>query len=162
LQVRVGRSCTVLASAAACAAVLAACGSAQGSGKARANTNSGVRFAACVRAHGVSDFPDPGGKFPSGLKQRPGFRAAMRTCLRLEPPGRSTGRQFTASQRLAALAQVRCIRDHGVPDFPDPTFPASGGELFPAASGFNPESPAFRRAARSCGLSGPIGQPRGG
>jgi hypothetical protein len=86
----------------------------------------------------------------------------MKTCLKLEPPGRSTGKHFNSSQRAAALSQVRCIRAHGIPNFPDPTFPASGGELFPAIAGFNQASPAFRHAAAACGLTVSIGQPHGG
>ena len=34
-----------------------------------------------------------------------------------------------------------------MPDFPDPTFPSRGGELFPAIPGFNSASPAFKRIA---------------
>ena len=134
----------------------------RGMTSAGVGANSGVRFAACIRAHGVPDFPDPGRAFPPGLKHAPAFQTAMKTCLKLEPPGTSTGKHFNASQRATALAQVRCIREHGMPDFPDPTFPASGGELFPAIAGFNPASPAFRHAAAACGLQGSIGQPRGG
>ncbi|MGA2930075.1 MAG: hypothetical protein ABSG43_29615 [Solirubrobacteraceae bacterium] len=149
---------------AVCAAGLAACGAArnQGATSAGVSANSGVRFAACIRANGVPDFPDPGGAFPPGFKHQPAFQTAMKTCLKLEPPGSSTGKHFSLSQRLTALAQVRCIREQGLPNFPDPTFPASGGELFPAIAGFNPASPAFRHAAAACGLNGSIGQPHGG
>jgi hypothetical protein len=86
----------------------------------------------------------------------------MQTCLRLEPHATSTGKPFKESQRLAALAQVRCIHDHGMPNFPDPTFPNTGGELFPAIPGFDPESPAFKHAAAACGLGRLVGQPYGG
>jgi hypothetical protein len=60
------------------------------------------------------------------------------------------------------LAQVRCIREHGISNVSDPTFPASGGELFPVIAGFNPASSAFRHAAAACALNGSIGQPQGG
>ena len=86
----------------------------------------------------------------------------MKTCLKLEPPGTSTGKPVSASQRATAIAQAQCIRQHGMANFPDPTFPASGGELFPAIPGFNPASPAFRHAATACGLKQTIGQPHGG
>lgn len=147
----------------ACAAALAACGSSGSSaGTTTGPSIAGLKFAECMRSRGAPNFPDPGGSFPPGIKQSPAFRSAMQTCNRLEPGGTSTGKPLTESQRIAALAQVRCIRDHGMPNFPDPTFPSSGGELFPAISGFNPESPAFKRAAAACDLSHPIGQPRGG
>lgn len=157
------RRFSIVVLAGVCAAGLAACGSGRSqSVKSGTHADSGVRFAECIRRHGYPDFPDPGGSFPPGIKQSPAFKGAMKTCLRLEPPGQSTGKVFSASQRAEALAQVRCIRQHGVPNFPDPTFPASGGELFPAVSGFNPASPAFRHAATACGLKGQIGQPHGG
>jgi hypothetical protein len=146
----------------ACVAALAACGSGGSSARMTAATASGVRFANCIRSHGVPSFPDPGGPFPSGIKQSPAFRSAMQTCNRLQPSGTSTGKPLTGAQRIAALAQVRCLRNHGLPNFPDPTFPSSGGELFPAIPGFDPESPVFKHAATACGLSGPVGQPHGG
>lgn len=163
-----GRARCAIASSALALAIasawgLAGCGS--GGSSAAPSTGSsiaGVRFSQCIRAHGVSAFPDPGGAFPAGIKRSPAFRSAMQTCLRLEPPATSTGKQFTGSQRIAALAQVRCIRDHGLANFPDPTFPRTGGELLPAIPGFNPASPAFRHAATACGLKGSVGQPRGG
>jgi hypothetical protein len=143
-----------------CVATLTACGS---SGISVGTTATGaLKFADCLRSHGVPNFPDPGGPIAAGIKQSPAFRSAMYTCLRLYPPATSTGKPFTGAQRIAALARVTCIRNHGIPNFTDPTFPRSGGELFPAIPGFNPESPAFRHAATACGLSGPVGQPRGG
>ena len=102
-----------------------------------------------MRSHGVPNFPDPDAPFPSGIKQSPAFRSAMQTCRKLQPGGTSTGTPLTEAQRVAALAQVRCIRDHGMPNFPDPTFPSSGGQLFPAIPGFN------RRRPRSAALPPP-------
>jgi hypothetical protein len=143
-----------------CVATLTACGS---GGFSVGTTAAGaLKVADCLRSHGVPNFPDPGGPSAAGIKQSPAFRSAIHTCLRLDPPATATGKTFTGAQRIAALAQVTCIRNHGMPNFPDPTFPRSGGELFPAIPGFNPESPAFRQAATACALSGPVGQPRGG
>lgn len=148
----------------ACGATVAACGS-NGNSAGTSPTptiRADVKFAQCIRSHGVPNFPDPGGSLPPGIKQSPAFRSAMQTCLRLEPQATSTGNQFTESQRIAALAQVQCIRQHGMPSFPDPTFPSTGGELFPTVPGFNAQSPAFRQAAAACGLTRLVGQPHGG
>jgi hypothetical protein len=144
-----------------CAATLTACGS-SGQPAGRNAGPAGLKAAQCMRSHGVPNFPDPGGTFPPGIKQAPAFRSAMQACNRLQPDGTSTGKPLTESQRTAALAQVRCLRDHGMPTIPDPTFPSSGGELFPAIPGFDSESPEFRHAAAACGLRGPVGQPHGG
>ena len=150
-----------------CALAIGACASSGGPSGA-AGTGSGntsaLAFAQCLRSHGVPNFPDPGA--PSGFsgvsKRSPAFRSAMQTCNKLEPGGLSTGPSLTEPQRLAALAQAQCIRDHGVPSFPDPTFPSTGGELFPAIPGFAPTSPAFRHAAAACRLTTTVGQPHGG
>ena len=130
-------------------------------GTASGNTVA-LEFANCMRSHGVQNFPDPGGPIVPGIKQSQAFRSGMQTCNKLYPTSRSTGATLTEAQRTAALAQARCIRDHGVPNFPDPTFPSTGGKLFPAIPGLDPESPAFKHAASACGLRGSVGQPHGG
>ena len=40
---------------------------------------------------------------------------------------------------------------HGVPNFPDPTFPAGGGIAGKLPPGLSRSSPAFERAAKECG-----------
>jgi hypothetical protein len=64
-----------------------------GEGADAGNVPSLIRFAACIRAHGFPEFPDPlpDGKFdasafPSGVKPgNPPFDAAMRACRQLNP-----------------------------------------------------------------------------
>jgi hypothetical protein len=146
--------------------VAAGCGGAskkpQESDRPASGDTVALEFATCMRSHGVPSFPDPGAPIVPGIKQSPGFRLAMETCNRLYPSSRSTGAVLTEAQRAAALAQAMCIRTHGVPSFPDPTCPGTGGELFPATPGFDPGSAAYRHAAAACGRSGPAGQPHGG
>lgn len=94
-----------------------------------ASTSQALKFAECMRTHGVSDFPDPG---PSGDLTIDGvangssidtnstaFQQAISACRQLEPAG-FTGRPRTAQQQEAALKFAQCVRAHGVPDFPDP------------------------------------------
>ena len=51
----------------------------------------------------------------------------------------------------------RCMRSHGVPNFPDPTFqsgPGGGvgvGIKIGNGSGIDPSSPAFQAAQKECG-----------
>jgi hypothetical protein len=150
--------------AVACSIAISACGIASGpSSSAATGTAEAVKFATCMRSHGVPNFPDPGA--PGGvraIRKGPALEHAIQTCNKLLPTSQSTGRQFNAQQRAAALASARCIRDHGVPNFPDPTFPASGGELIPPAAGFDPSSPAFKQAAKACGINPAVGEPHGG
>jgi hypothetical protein len=46
-----------------------------------------------------------------------------------------------------ALQLARCMRSHGVSNFPDPS---AGGGINLDGTGLNPESPAFRSARQAC------------
>ena len=82
-----------------------------------------VKFSECLRANGVSDFPDPNasGEFPSyGVSVSPAvWRKAVAACKALQPPG-TLSAKLTPAQESAALEFAQCIRENGVPDFPDP------------------------------------------
>src|SRR5437016_2698640 len=81
-----------------------------------------VKFAECVRAHGVPHFPDPDatGNFNFGVDVSAAtFTAAVNACKALQPPGTLSAHR-SAKQQSAALRFAACIRAHGVPDFPDP------------------------------------------
>jgi hypothetical protein len=53
------------------------------------------------------------------------------------------------SEKRAAIANAECMRKHGVPNFPDPTF--SRGQLNTGLGAIDPQSPAFKHAAAVCG-----------
>jgi hypothetical protein len=81
-----------------------------------------VRFAECIRGHGVPHFPDPNAKgdFVFGIDVSPAvWRKAVDACKDLQPPGALSGKR-SPKQQSAALRFAQCIRDHGVKDFPDP------------------------------------------
>jgi hypothetical protein len=81
-----------------------------------------VKFAECIRAHGVSDFPDPNEKnqFEYGVSVTPAvWKQATTACKDLQPPGTLSAKR-TSKQQSAALRFAQCIRDNGVKDFPDP------------------------------------------
>jgi hypothetical protein len=94
-----------------------------------AEAKKGVKFAECMRSHGVSDFPDPSasGKLTldgvvngSSLDPNsPAFTQAISACKDLEPAG-FTGSKRSPQQMSAALRFAQCIRENGVLDFPDP------------------------------------------
>jgi hypothetical protein len=84
--------------------------------------DQGVKFADCVRTHGVSDFPDPDakGEFAYGVSVSPAvFRKAVDACKDLEPPGALSSKR-TPKQQTTSLRFARCVRENGVQDFPDP------------------------------------------
>jgi hypothetical protein len=81
-----------------------------------------VKFAECIRAHGVRDFPDPNEKnqFEYGVSVTPAvWNKATTACKDLQPPGTLSGKR-SPKQQSAALRFAQCIRDNGVKDFPDP------------------------------------------
>ena len=121
----------VTLTAVGCAVALAACGS---SGHAGGSApNAGLKFAACMRSHGVSNFPDPSGgggiQIPvgSGINPRsPAFQSARSSCANLLPGGGPPRAAASEQDKLRMLAISRCMRKHGFSTFPDPTATAPG------------------------------------
>jgi hypothetical protein len=144
-----------------CAVALAGCG---GGGKPNATsggTSLALEFAKCMRAHGVPDFPDPG--TPAGNvvdASSPAVKKAGATCNRLEPNNPQPSGKPSEARIHTAFQTARCMRAHGVNDFPDPTLnPPSGSGVIDAAGvffvlppGLVLSSPAVHRAAHACGL----------
>jgi hypothetical protein len=121
-----------------------------------------LQYAACMRSHGVPDFPDPTVQNGSvgfsitagdGVDQNsPQYQSARQACSSL----RGGGTANSGSGNLAKeLKFAQCMRSHGVPDFPDPN--KNGG--FSGTSTVNPSSPTFQNAQSTCmqlsGLGGP-------
>ena len=166
--------------------LLAGCGSSgsPSSGLTAAGKRSdAIAFAACMRRSGVPNFPDPGSNGHGGLmiqaRQRagsgpqlsvngttisaPAFQAANLKCSKYLPNGGKPTAAETAQARAQALAMSRCMRSHGVPNFPDPTFgtgPGGGTVVRIGGPGIDPSSPAFQHAQNACGSL--LGGPKGG
>jgi hypothetical protein len=126
------RTLRPLAALAMLAVIVAGCsnGSADTGSSTAATHEKAVKFAECMRANGVSAFPDPdasgeltietvanGSSLDTGSAA---FEQALSACRDLEPAG-FTGGKVTAQQRKPRLKFAQCIRDNGVTDFPDPT-----------------------------------------
>lgn len=120
-----------------------------------------------MRSHGAPNFPDPT-KGPGGegfaISATPGssvltvdgiafngpaFETAVRTCKLFG--GGTAPPPISESQKLVALALAQCMRRHGVPNFPDPTFPAAGGIKRQLPTGVTINTPAFQQASKACG-----------
>jgi hypothetical protein len=80
----------------------------------------------------------------------PTFERAIRACKDLRPSG-FTGRKRNDRQQLAALAFARCIREHGVKDFPDPVndAPLVDTNRIPSAAQAGGKT-ILNRAMRAC------------
>jgi hypothetical protein len=98
-----------------------------GDNTATARDNA-MKFAQCMRDNGVSEFPDPDASGTLTIEVVNGssidtnsaaWERAISACKDLEPPG-FTGHKRSPEQQQAAIKFAQCIRDNGVPDFPDP------------------------------------------
>jgi len=84
----------------------------------------------------------------------PAFQSAMTACKSYLPNGGTPSASQTAKIKSQALAMARCMRSHGVPNFPDPKFrsgPNGGVGVELGGSGIDPNSPAFQAAQKDCG-----------
>jgi hypothetical protein len=157
---------------------LAGCGSTgapsgtvtNGANPSASGPNPALEFAKCMRAHGVTNFPDPGGSGNielapgSGLNpQSPAFQTAQKACNKYLPD-KGLPPVTSAADRAKAVAFAKCMRTHGEPDFPDPLLsPPSGatrvlalrGMVFALGTGIDPRSPAFQQASTACGIKLP-------
>jgi hypothetical protein len=123
---------------------------AKGGGKA-----DPVAYAKCMRENGLPDFPDPksGGRMqlPAGIDPNsPEFRKADSSCKKYLPTnggqqGVSPDQGWPAAEKLK---YAKCMRENGVPKFPDPA--SNGGFLFKQGDAIDPESPQFKSAEKAC------------
>jgi hypothetical protein len=125
-----------------------------------------VKFAECVRAHGVPHFPDPDatGDFNFGVDVSAAtFTAAVNACKALQPPGTLSAHR-SPKQQSAALRFAQCVRSHGVPDFPDPVNGQPLINTYRIPSSNRPGGMSILNAATDkCGaILGPDAMPHGG
>jgi hypothetical protein len=126
------------------------------------NHEKAVKFAECMRNNGVSAFPDPpasgeltidGVANGSSLDTNSAvFTQAVSTCKDLEPSG-FMGQKATPQQMDARLKFAQCMRENGVPDFPDPTpnGPLIDTNRIPSLAGKDPRiDPGFNAATHKC------------
>ncbi len=116
-----------------------------------------------MRAHGLPNFPDPKistsgnsvqvaiGINPT-ISGNPHFKSAQKSCQKLLPgggPNARSGSPISPKEQTEYLKAAACIRTHGIPNFPDPTF-SGGGVHVPKTVHVNPHSPQVRAAEEAC------------
>lgn len=132
-----------------------------GKGDREEARNAALEYAQCMRKHGV-DMPDPqfqgGGIMQRGPDQntpRATVEKADAACKEIrermepsEPPSEAEQKKM----RDAALAHARCMREHGIEKFPDPTFGANGQMTvkIDKRSGIDPNDSDFKDAQEAC------------
>ena len=131
----------------------------------RAHSAGGpLAFSACMRSHGVPSFPDPTSNGGISIQVQPGsgidpnspaFQSAQRACQSLLPAGKTSAGSVSPAVRAQILRYAACIRAHGVPNYPDPTFNGNAVN-FGNLSGINPNSPAYQSALSACASLNPM------
>jgi hypothetical protein len=118
-----------------------------------------------MRDHGLSSFPDPTMTDHDGQQvayltatipanPSPAFKSAQNACRGILPPPINASPTQLAQQRYTReqhlLAFAKCVRSHGIPDFPDPN---SQGQLTVGmvnAAGVDLHTPTVITAAKTC------------
>ena len=146
-----------------------------------ASAHSGVGYSHCIRSHGVPGYPDPNGDgvLPKTSAQRLGvsssqLQAAQSACQHLLPSNGGTLNadsfrqcmltgdcpQALVRQAMTEMLRFsRCMRAHGVPNWPDPTIGTQGRPAFDlSAHGFSEQqahSQWLNRKSNECGYEMP-------
>jgi hypothetical protein len=161
---------TSLGTAVVTAVLAAGCGSSHQTSSNSAGphniANKAFELAACMRNHGVANFPDPKVSsstpgqtqvamvVPNQFARSPQFKSASQACRSILPvvgnisPAQVAQQQQQHKQDLLAFAS--CLRAHGLTKFPDPT---SQGQLTLAMiqqAGVDLHAPDVLPAARAC------------
>jgi hypothetical protein len=151
---------------------LAGCGGGPGSPATASQTQSAqqlaqavwLQFARCARSHGAPDFPDPQldsqgrASFADGAlaKQEMGTSQVRQACGRILSRLPASAQQqppVTAARLRQLVAYARCIRQHGVPDFPDPRPDGTFPQPLPQKG-----TPQLNNAVQACRHYAPNGQ----
>jgi hypothetical protein len=169
------RTAAVITATSALALLAAACGGAPGShvaqlgstttksstssSAAAAQQNGMLAFSRCMRSHGVPNFPDPNssGALPKSqidqlAASNPQFPPAHRACEHLLP----NGGQPTQAQVQQAWNDMRnfarCMRSHGVPNWPDPAATSQQDQrpFFHVPDNIDPNAPQIMTKIHAC------------
>ena len=120
---------------------------------------AGIQYTACMRSHGVPNFPDPDAQgtltitvSPSLNPSSPLFQKAETDCRHLLPARKGLSQAQQQRMKTRLLAFAACMRSHGFPHYPDPIF-GSGGMVSQGIGrndGIDPNSPIYQAAQKTC------------
>jgi len=128
--------------------------SSSGSGEAspKDRREAELKFAQCMREHGI-DMPDPvNGRFD--LKVKPGDQRkaedAQKACGKfLQNVAPHLSEEQQAKMRQAAHDYANCMREHGI-DMADPQFQEGGGMTMRMPEHTRADDPKFKDAQKAC------------
>ncbi len=110
-------------------------------------------FSQCMRSHGVPEFPDPDsrGVVPKVVPQQVAVTAsqlerAQAACGHLPQASNAQSQQTMSGM----LDFARCMRAHGVRDWPDPSTDSNGAPVFDLRGQVNPDTPRMDAVSGFC------------
>lgn len=118
-----------------------------------------LKHAKCMRENGMTWFPDPQGgrmsiRVPDNVKPED-FDEALEACRQWAPNGGAKPEIDPAHLELARQ-MAKCMRENGVPDFPDPN-PDGSIHFGAEKNGVGPGNPTFDKAQEKCSQYRPSG-----
>jgi hypothetical protein len=140
------------------------------SGSSASLENGLLAYVSCMRTHGEPSMPEvtidgnsvhlsgsPGSGFDPNTPQ---FKAANNACEHLIPRkgGVTGGNTITPAEQADYLKAVACMRSHGIPNFPDPTFQNNEVE-FNTPTPIDTNSSQYKSALATCQKLIPAGLP---
>jgi hypothetical protein len=150
------------------AALAAGCGSKgpstttgqSGQSGSQNDVTAAYAYARCMRSHGVANFPDPkvhisGSQGSIAFAVNPSetgsphFHSAQKACNGILPAPSNGGAEKQAHKQTL-LAFARCLRSHGIQDFPDPDVQGDLRLQTVIAAGVDIHSQTFLHAAQAC------------
>lgn len=160
--------------AAACGASPSTAGSDHSSNaRGSAISQQPLAFSHCMRSHGVSEFPDPNssGDWPKTQVEtavdNPRYQVASQACGHLLPyggPGVSMSPAVVSELQTDMAKFARCMRSHGVLNWPGPIDQGTEREYFDLQSArIDPNSPQISSKMRTCEqvIPASLGRPPG-
>ncbi|XVV14070.1 hypothetical protein ACQP2X_06850 [Actinoplanes sp. CA-131856] len=133
---------------------------ASASAPAAPDEDTALKHAQCMREEGITWWPDPkpGGrttiKTPKGFDPKK-LEKAMEACNKFAPNGGERP-QPDAGMLELGRQMAKCMRENGVPNFPDPK-PDGSIALDPKKLGTGPGEPTFDKAEKACAKYVPDG-----
>lgn len=118
--------------------------------------DAALTYSQCMRENGLPNFPDadaegririspPGSIDPDSAE----FRGASEACRDLAPAGWGEA-DAGPGDAEALLEFTRCMRENGVPDFPDPDPSTGVRNMFGRDAKLDPNDPKVRAALEIC------------
>ena len=135
-------------------ATLATCSAANAQQAPADREDAALAYAQCMRDNGYAEFPDPtpdgGMRFLIEPGSAPRFHKAAAACRHLAPEG-LRDEDITPEDLDALLKLSQCVRDNGVPEFPDPD---AKGRFDVSGTGIGPGDARMEEAMAACDKAG--------